>query len=264
LSRLIAALTLGSAMPFLIMALGGGLDPHLLLAAASLLAVGGAALIAFGLGEGPFRLAPARFDWKAAGRAFADRAFRLQAWGYFGHMVELYAFWSLAASFLGAALAGSSLAEERTVAGFVFLIFLAGVAACLAGGAVTRRRGEKAVALAALTASGLCCALSPLFFGLPAWALLPFLLVWGGAVIADSPQFSGLAARFSEAEYMGTALTIQNGIGFAITVAAIQITAAAAPVVGWRWAFLILLPGPVLGALAARRIPGPRAAAGPV
>jgi MFS family permease/adenylate kinase family enzyme len=256
LSRLIAALTLGSAVPFLIMALGGRLDPHLLLAGASGLALGGAALVAFGLGDGPFRIPPARFDWKAAGRAFADRAFRLQAWGYFGHMVELYAFWTLAASYLGAALVGTRLAGERTVAGFVFLIFLAGVAGCLAGGAASRRRGEKSVALAALAVSALCCAFSPLFFGFPAWALLPFLLIWGSAVIADSPQFSGLAARFSEPEYLGTALTIQNGIGFAITIAAIQITAAAAPILGWRWAFLLLLPGPVLGGLAARRIPG--------
>ncbi|MGD0781997.1 MAG: nucleoside monophosphate kinase, partial [Candidatus Aminicenantales bacterium] len=81
LSRLIAALTLGSSMPFLIMALGGGVDPHVLLAAASALAAGGSALVAFGFGDGPYRLAPARFDWKAAGRAFANRAFRLQAWG---------------------------------------------------------------------------------------------------------------------------------------------------------------------------------------
>ena len=256
LSRLIAALTLGSAMPFLIMALGGSLDPRLLLAVASLLAIGGAALVAFGLGNGPFRLAPARFDWKATGRAFANRAFRLQAWGYFGHMVELYAFWSLSGAYLAAALAGSALAGERTVAGIVFLIFLAGVGGCLAGGAASRRRGEKAVALAALAASALCCALSPLFFGFPAWALIPFLLVWGAAVIADSPQFSGLAARFCDPKYMGTALTVQNGIGFAITVAAIQITAAAAPILGWRWVFLILLPGPVLGALASRRLPG--------
>ena len=264
LSRLIAALTLGSAMPFLIMALGAGLDPHLLLAAASLLAIGGAALIAFGLGDGPFRLPPARFDWKAAGRAFADRAFRMQAWGYFGHMVELYAFWSLSGAYLAAALAGSALSGEQTVAGIVFLIFLAGVVGCLAGGAISRHRGEKAVALAALAASALCCALSPLFFGLTAWALIPFLLVWGAAVIADSPQFSGLAVRFCDPEYMGTALTVQNGIGFAITVAIIQITAAAAPILGWRWVFLILLPGPVLGVLAARRLPGRGEGARPV
>ncbi len=263
LSRLIAALTLGSSMPFLIMALGGRADPHVLLAAASALALGGSALVAFGLGDGPYRLAPARFDWKAAGRVFANRAFRLQAWGYFGHMWELYAFWSLGSSYLGAALAGTALGGSRTVAWFVFLVFLAGVGGCLAGGAVSRTRGEKAVTLAALAVSAFCCAVSPLFFGFSAWALIPFLLVWGAAVIADSPQFSGLAARSCEEEYMGTALTVQNGIGFAVTVASIQITAAAVPLLGWRWAFLLLLPGPVLGALAASRLPDPVRGSGP-
>jgi adenylate kinase family enzyme/MFS family permease len=257
LSKLIAALTLGSSMPFLIMALGGRVDPHALLSAASALALGGSALVGFGLEDGPYRLAPARFDWKAAGRAFANRAFRIQAWGYFGHMWELYAFWSLGVSYVGAALAGTPLAGGRPVALIAFLIFLAGVGGCLAGGALSRSHGEKIVALAALAISSGCCALSPLFFGGPAWVLIPFVLVWGAAVIADSPQFSGLAARACEPEYMGTALTIQNGIGFAVTVVSIQFTASAVPLLGWRWAFVLLLPGPLLGAWAAWRIPGP-------
>jgi MFS family permease len=257
LSRLIAALTLGSSMPFLIMALGGRVDPHALLAVASALALGGSALVELGLRDGPYRLAPARFDWKAAGRAFANRAFRIQAWGYFGHMWELYAFWSLGMSYLGAALAGTSLAGGRPVALIAFLIFVAGVGGCLAGGAVSRRHGEKTVALAALAVSSGCCALSPFFFGRPAWALIPFILVWGAAVIADSPQFSGLAARACEPEYMGTALTVQNGIGFAITVVSIQFIASAVPLLGWRWAFVLLLPGPLFGAWSAWRIPGP-------
>ncbi len=264
MSRLIAALTLGSSMPFLIMALGGSSNPSLLLAAASALALAGAMLIAFGLKDGPYQPAPARFDWKAAGRAFADRGFRLQAWGYFGHMWELYAFWSLGASFLGAALSGTAMGEARTIAWIMFLIFVAGVAGCLVGGAVSRKWGEKSMAVAALSTSAVCCALSPLFFGRPAGALIPFVLVWGAAVIADSPQFSSLAAHFCEPAYMGTALTLQNGIGFAVTVVAIQITASAVPFLGWRWAFLLLLPGPVIGIWAAFRIPGPGAGSGPV
>jgi len=263
LSRLIAALTLGSSIPFLIMALGGRLNPHALLAAASVLALTGSMLVGFGLGDGPFRPAPARFDWKAAGRAFADRTFRLQAWGYFGHMWELYAFWSLSAAFLGAALSGTPLGEARKISGIVFLIFLAGVAGCLAGGAASRKWGEKSVAVAALSLSAVCCAFSPLFFGRPAGALIPFVLVWGAAVIADSPQFSSLAALSCEPEYMGTALTLQNGIGFAVTVVAIQVTASAVPLLGWRWAFLLLLPGPVIGIWAAFRIPGFVAGSGP-
>ncbi len=250
LSRLIAALTLGSSLPFLLFAAGGRLAPRTLLLVASILAAGGAALMGWGLGDGPYLREAARFDWKAAARVFRIRAFRRQAFGYFGHMWELYAFWSLSAGFWGAALAGASWAGGRSLSLIVFLIFLAGAAGCLAGGAASRRFGELAAARAALWISGACCALSPFIFQLPFGVIIPCALVWGAAVIADSAQFSGLAARVCEPAYMGTALTVQNGIGFALTVVSIQIVSAAAPLLGWRWAFLLLLPGPVFGAWA--------------
>ena len=68
-------------------------------------------------------------------------------------------------------------------------------------------------------------------------------------VIADSPQFSALAAKYCPPEYTGTALTIQNGIGFGVTVISIQLTAWTAQSLGWRWAFVFLAIGPFLGIL---------------
>jgi len=257
MSRLIAALTLGSSMPFLLFACGGRFGPRVLLLAASGLAAVGAAVVAWGLTDGPFRREAAAFDGRAAIRAFGDRSFRLQAFGYFGHMWELYAYWSLSAGFLSAALAGTPFGSGRSVSLIVFFVFLAGVGGCLAGGALAGRRGEREAARASLWISGGCCALSPLFFGLPAWAVLPFAWLWGAAAIADSAPFSGLAAGFSPPAYIGTALTIQNGIGFAVTVVSIQSIAAIAPLIGWRWAFLFLLPGPVLGAWAVEKLRNP-------
>jgi hypothetical protein len=75
-----------------------------------------------------------------------------------------------------------------------------------------------------------------------------FILVWGVFVVSDSPQFSALAAKHAPPEYTGTALTIQNGIGFAITTVSIQLLPLAARSVGWRWAFTFLAAGPVVGA----------------
>jgi adenylate kinase family enzyme/MFS family permease len=250
LSRLTAALTLGSSLPFLLFAAGGRLAPRPLLLAASMLAAGGAALVGWGLGDGPYLRAAAPFDWKAAARMFRIRAFRRQAFGYFGHMWELYAFWSLSAGFWGAALAGAPWAGGGSLSLIIFLIFLAGAVGCLAAGAASRRFGELAAARAALWISGLCCALSPFIFELPSGVIIPCALVWGAAVIADSAQFSGLAAGVCEPAYTGTALTVQNGIGFALTVVSIQLVSAAAPLLGWRWAFLLLLPGPIVGAWA--------------
>ncbi len=85
---------------------------------------------------------------------------------------------------------------------------------------------------------------------------MPLLLVWGFFVISDSPQFSALAARYCPPEYTGTALTVQNGIGFAITVVSIQLTPWIAARIGWQWAFTFLGPGPLIGLYFVRKLPG--------
>jgi predicted MFS family arabinose efflux permease len=66
--------------------------------------------------------------------------------------------------------------------------------------------------------------------------------------VADSPQFSALAARYAPSQYTATALTVQNGIGFAVTVVSLQLLPLLAAHVGWRWAFTTLAVGPFLGA----------------
>ncbi|WP_204759269.1 hypothetical protein, partial [Limosilactobacillus reuteri] len=47
--------------------------------------------------------------------------------------------------------------------------------------------------------------------------------LWGLLVIADSPQFSELAARHAPAELTGTGLTAMNSLGFAVSVISIVI-----------------------------------------
>jgi MFS family permease len=123
-----------------------------------------------------------------------------------------------------------------------------GAVGCAGGGWVSRIAGERNVALVSLIVSATCSALSGLAFGLPPWLLMVFILVWGVFVVSDSPQFSALAAKHAPSEYTGTALTIQNGIGFAITVVSIQLLPLVARAVDWRWAFTFLAIGPVVGA----------------
>ena len=73
------------------------------------------------------------------------------------------------------------------------------------------------------------------------------------AVTADSPQFSTLVARSAPQEHIGTALTIVNSIGFAISVLSIQLLNSCQDWIPTAYLFLLLLPGPLLGFLYAYR-----------
>jgi hypothetical protein len=77
-------------------------------------------------------------------------------------------------------------------------------------------------------------------------------VVWGAAVIADSGVFSTSLSEVADKRYVGTALTAQTAIGFALTVVTIQLVPVVADAAGWRWAFWLLAPGPLVGAVAMR------------
>ena len=248
LGVLVGALVLGTASPYLIQALGVGVDWRVLATAGSALALVGGLLIVVAVGDGPYLTARAPFDARAALRVFARPAFRYTAFGYFGHMWELYALWSLVGFYLRDRFVGADAPWATAIPLIGFLTVGIGTAGCVAGGWASRRIGERRVALVSLLISGGLCALSGFAQVLPAPALVVYLMVWGFFVVSDSPQFSALAARYCPPEYTATALTVQNGIGFAVTVASIQLLPWIAARVGWRWAFVALAVGPLLGA----------------
>jgi len=73
-------------------------------------------------------------------------------------------------------------------------------------------------------------------------------------VVADSAQFSALVAEHSARTHVGTALTLQTCAGFLLTMASIRLLPLIAASIGWRWTFLALVPGPLLGAFVMRRL----------
>jgi hypothetical protein len=133
------------------------------------------------------------------------------------------------------------------VSGLAFAVIAAGALGCVIGGRYTRTIGSGRVAALAMVVSGMCC--FTFAWGwrrFTAGELLAVLLVWGGAVVADSPQFSALSARACPPDLIGAALAIQISIGFGITMVSI----AAVTGLFARWGadvVWILLPGPVLG-----------------
>ncbi|TMS56714.1 MFS transporter [Imbroritus primus] len=266
LAQLVAMLTLGTALPHLLQAGSGGLPWQAVVGASSVLAIFGALLIGW-LGDGPHLPKggrPGTRDVHAGAvlAAFRRPAFRASALGYFGHMWELYAFWTVVPLYLlqsGVAAA----VPFGGASGLAFLVIAAGALGSLLGGVLSRRQGSVRVAATALALSGLCGLV--FVFGwrsLPPAALLVLMVVWGAAVVADSPHFSAISAQACPPGLVGSALAIQNALGFAITVVSIAIVTSLFE----RWALdsaWLLLMGPMLGLLGFRplmRDPGMLAA----
>ena len=247
---LVGSLALGSALPHLIDGLWR-LNWRAVLAAAAAAAFCAAIIAGALVRPGPqFPSGDGTRRPRYALAMFADRGPRLVNLGYFGHMWELYALWTWLPTFLVVStttMTGLPTSAGPGQAGIdAFLaIGVAGLAGCLLGGWAADRLGRIVTAAAALSVSGACCLLSPLFFTAGRPLLLAFAAVWGAAVIADSGVFSTLLSELADRRYVGTALTAQTAIGFLLTVVTIQLIPLLATVTGWRYAFVALAAGPM-------------------
>lgn len=247
LGFLVGALVVGTAFPHLLKAYMGGVDWTYVIFSTSGLAILGASLLLFFIPDGPYRTIGQPLKINAIWSIFKNQKFKSAACGYFGHMWELYAFWAFVPFILQSYL---NTHPETTfnIPVLSFIIIAIGGLACVFGAYLAEHFGLKKIAVIALLSSGVAALLSPLFFFYGSEnVFIVFLLFWGIMVIADSPLLSTLVAKNAPSAYRGTALTLVNCIGFAITIISIQLLTKFSLLIDIRCIYIILALGPVLG-----------------
>ena len=173
-------------------------------------------------------------------------------------MWELYAMWGWFLAFASATLTGEAGWQPASLSGLAFCVVGVGVIGAVLGGFVADRIGRTATTALMMTISGLCAIAIGFSSSGPTWWFIGIALLWGITVIADSAQFSAMTTELGDADLIGTALALQLGIGFAITIVSLWLTPLLAAAIGWRFAFVVLAPGPFIGTVAMlvlRRLP---------
>ena len=244
---LVGALTLGSAAPHLVSWFGGADWRYVIILVSGLAAFSGLLILLIKLG--PHHANSSAFEARAITQAWTNRRVRYAYLGYFGHMWELYAMWAWVGviaftSFSFSLSSDDALSLSKLVA---FLAIAAGGAGCVLGGYVADRVGKARVTIIAMAVSALAAVATAASFGGPVWITVICIIIWGLAIIPDSPQFSALVADASPPEIAGSLMTLQTAIGFALTIFTVQAAPLLANTTGWPAVIVLMALGPLFG-----------------
>jgi len=248
LGFLVGALVVGTALPHLLKSFTSHLPWKTVLFLTSGLSVTGGMLMLLFVPSKPAVVIGGPINYPAVFKNFRSNPFLKAAFGYFGHMWELYAFWAFV-PFILITYNNLHSGELTDISRIAFYIIAGGGIACVAAGYFSKIFTVKKTAFTALLLSGLCCLVSPLAFQLPAIPFICFLIFWGLVVIADSPLFSTMVAQSAIVQVKGTAITFVTCIGFSITIASIELLNYLSTQFNPQYIFMILAIGPVAGLL---------------
>jgi len=243
---LVSALVLGSASPHLMRAFGNvnNWRPVLYLAAGS--AILGAIIAALFVSEGPFRSPAPRFKWRQVGKLLIEKDIALANTGYLGHMWELFAMWTWIPLFILLSFEQQGISSAWASLAAFAVIGIGGIGS-LVMGPIADRFGRTKVTIALMLTSGTMSLLIGTLYGGNPFVLFVVALIWGFSVVADSAQFSAAVSELAPSKYVGTALTLQTSLGFLLTLFSIRLIPPLVELVGWRFAFAILVLGPGAG-----------------
>ena len=249
---LVGALVIGTALPHIIKSVGGSLPwEQVIYIVSSICVIGGFSMYIL-VPDGPFITAGTKFNPRAFLILIKNRQFKSAAFGYFGHMWELYTFWVFVPIII--IYYNNEYAAELNIFIWSFFIITAGSIGCMVGGWISNKVGSAYVAYTQLLLSGICCLISPLLLSASQYLFISYLIFWGIVVAGDSPQFSTIIALSAPKELVGSALTIVNSIGFSITIISVWVISQLVDVMNTPYLLMILAPGPIFGLISMRSL----------
>lgn len=177
------------------------------------------------------------------------------------HMWELYACWSWFRRFTAASLTtfhSESYTTAESInasAGLItFFVVASGAVGCILGGVCGDRLGRCKTCAGMCLVSFICSLVEGHTASAPVGVLVLIGLIWGVAVVGDSAQYSAMVTEVTDADLVGTALTLQQAIGYTITCATVFLVPIWQKAIGWGGAFSILSPPNVLAVMTLVRL----------
>lgn len=250
----VGSLVLGSASPYLLTPVAVYYGWSALVVVTSLCAFASAVIMVTFVVDPPAQpVTPFSFD----PRLLRQKSLALVNGGYVAHMWELYAMWAWIGPFLIYVLQEQGRTTESATAlggQLAFAIIGIGAVACAVAGFLGDRYGRTLTTSVLLIVSA-ACSLAFGFLETAPIAIIALLgLVYGFAIVGDSPLYSAGVTELAPRERIGAALGVQSVLGFGMTIVSVFLFGVVVDRWGWTAAFIMLGVGAFSGPLAMMRL----------